>query len=196
MPSTKTPKFRQARPAREAVPPLPPLAQLDKTHRKILQMLGTMYALLSHLDELGLDASASQQAEKICTFFANTGRKHHADEEALVFPALLRAGNADLTQQVLRLQQDHGWLEEDWMELEPQLQSVVHGYTTYDLDSLRQAVSIFTTLYYEHIALEDSMIYPLARRQLEADAASRAQRIAAVAKEAANDDAKDADAAT
>jgi hemerythrin-like domain-containing protein len=76
---------------------------------------------------------------------------------------------------VRRLQQDHGWLEEDWLELAPQLEAVANGYNWYDLAMLQHALPIFTELYREHIALEESLIYPEAkrRRAAEQDAARR-----------------------
>jgi hemerythrin-like domain-containing protein len=79
-------------------------------------------------------------------------------------------------QAVQRLQQDHGWLEEDWLELEPQIDAIALGYDWYDLPTLRAALPIFTALYQEHIALEESMIYPEAKRRqaaLEAGAQAR-----------------------
>jgi hemerythrin-like domain-containing protein len=84
----------------------------------------------------------------------------------------------ELTQHVLRLQQDHGWLEEDWLELAPHLQAVAEGYSWYELDTLRHSVGVFTALYHDHIALEESLIYPEAKRRLDAEAASRDQRVA------------------
>jgi hemerythrin-like domain-containing protein len=65
---------------------------------------------------------------------------------------------------VRRLQQDHGWLEEDWLELQPQLRAVVEGYAWYDLEFLRAAVPVFTELYRDHIALEENIVYPESRR--------------------------------
>ena len=134
--------------------------------------------LLEHLAEHGVDARARQEARRICKFFAAQARQHHADEETLVFPALVRKGDPELVQHVLRLQQDHGWLEEDWLELSPQLQAVAEGYSWYELDGLRHGVGVFTALYHEHIALEESLIYPEAkRRQQVAQAANSARTV-------------------
>lgn len=169
---------RAARASRSAAPDLPPMASLDRTHHKMLGVLTELLQLVDHLAAEGVDAHARQQAAAICRFFAGHAREHHAQEEALVFPPLVRSGDAALIQHVLRLQQDHGWLEEDWLELEPQLQAVARGYSWYELDSLRHAVAVFTTLYRDHIALEESMIYPEARRQMAAEANSRDQRLA------------------
>lgn len=167
---------RDARPARPAVPSLPPLAALDDTHRQMVQVLEDLKALVDHLAAHGVDARARAGARAVCAFFSQHARQHHADEELLVFPALIRRNDPALTQHVLRLQQDHGWLEEDWLELEPQLQAVAEGYSWYEIDGLRHGVGIFATLYLEHIGLEESLIYPEARRQLATEAAADQRR--------------------
>ncbi|MDT7834678.1 hemerythrin domain-containing protein [Aquabacterium sp. OR-4] len=169
---------RAARPSRSAPPPLPPLEALDRTHHSMMGVLNDLRHLVEHLEHHGVDAAARQSAKAVCAFFSGHARQHHADEEALIFPPLLRKNDPVLTQHVLRLQQDHGWLEEDWLELAPQLQAVAEGYSWYELEALRHGVGVFTTLYHEHIALEESLIYPEARRQMAAEAASRDQRIA------------------
>jgi hemerythrin-like domain-containing protein len=61
------------------------------------------------------------------------------------------------------------------------LQAVAQGYSWYDIDSLRHAVAVFTTLYHDHIALEESLIYPEAKAHMAAEAVSQAQRVAASA---------------
>ena len=81
---------------------------------------------------------------------------------------------------MLRLQQDHGWLEEDWLELEPQLEAVANGYSWYDIDTLRAALPIFEQLYRDHIALEESLIYPEARRRQAVEDRAVAERSAAL----------------
>jgi hemerythrin-like domain-containing protein len=167
------------RPARSAAPALQPLDKLDRTHRKMVEVLVNLTALVDHLQDHGVDDAARQSAKAICKFFSDNARQHHADEETLVFPALIRKGDKVLIQHVLRLQQDHGWLEEDWLELAPQLQAVAQGYSWYELDSLRHAVGVFATLYHEHIALEESLVYPEARARMAEEAASHGQRVAA-----------------
>jgi len=167
---------RPARPPRAAAPPLPEFEVLDRTHREALQMLEAFDQLLAHVDENGPDAVANANAQKIMGFFAGPGRQHHADEEALVFPPLLASGDTELVQHVRRLQQDHGWIEEDWLELAPQIEAIANGYNWYDLTMLRHALPVFTALYEEHIALEESLIYPEARRRREAEKAAAMER--------------------
>ncbi len=174
-----TPSVRAPRAARAAVPALPPLEALDRTHHRMVVVLSELQQLVDRLAAEGPGPALRRSAKAICQFFDSQARQHHADEEALVFPALVRKGDKALIQHVLRLQQDHGWLEEDWLELAPQLQAVAQGYSWYEIDSLRHAVGVFSTLYHEHIALEESLIYPEARAHLAAEAASREQRLAA-----------------
>ena len=112
-----------------------------------------------------MDDSARKTATEICDFFDRTARAHHEAEDKLVFPRLLSSGDAALVQHVQRLQQDHGWLEEDWRELRPQLSTLAGGYNGYDLDFLRAAIPIFTDLYRDHIALEETIVYPESRRR-------------------------------
>jgi len=157
MPSSKN------RPDRSAAPPLPTFESLDQTHHQMMQTLGQLAQLVEHLASTGVDTRARTLAREICVFFDGSARDHHAAEEQLVFPNLLASGDAELVQHVLRLQQDHGWLEEDWLELGPHLQAVAQGQTWYDLDVLRSAIPVFTELYRDHIALEETVVYPASR---------------------------------
>ena len=163
-----TPQARQPRAARPAAPALPALEALDRTHHQMLVVLAELQQLIDRLETDGMEPGNRRSAQAICRFFDETARKHHADEETLVFPALVRKGDKALIQHVLRLQQDHGWLEEDWLELAPQIESIAQGYNWYDLAMLRGALPIFTALYHEHIALEESLIYPEAKRRQQA----------------------------
>jgi hemerythrin-like domain-containing protein len=70
-------------------------------------------------------------------------------------------------QAVLRLQQDHDWLEEDWMALSPHLAAIAAGQSWWEVESLRDGVSVFSALLRDHIALEESLIYPQARQRLQ-----------------------------
>lgn len=168
---------RAERPARPAVVPPDHFQVLDQTHREVMAQIERLGELIDHLDQQGVDQRARDLARTICNFFNDHARQHHADEETRVFPGLLATGSAELVQHVRRLQQDHGWLEEDWLELAPPLEAIANGYTWYDLDMLRHALPVFTELYRDHITLEESLIYPEAkRRQAAQDAGERERR--------------------
>ena len=153
----------KSRPARPAAPPLPSFESLDRTHHQVMQTLGQLVQLIEYLDATGIDDRARLLAKEICAFFDGTAREHHAAEEQLVFPSLLTSGDAELIQHVQRLQQDHGWLEEDWLELGPHLEAIAEGQNWYDLDVMRSAIPVFTNLYRDHIALEETIVYPASR---------------------------------
>jgi hemerythrin-like domain-containing protein len=148
-----------------ARPSLPAFDALDSEHRAVLEALGQLRRLIDALDREGITDETRQAARQISRFFSENAREHHAAEERLVFPTLLKSTNAELVRNVVRLQQDHGWLEEDWLELQPQLEAIANGYNWYDLEMLRHALPVFEQLYRDHIALEESMIYPEARRR-------------------------------
>jgi hemerythrin-like domain-containing protein len=138
---------------------------LDATHREVMRTLERLQELVDELDAQGVNEHTRAIAAGICEFFDGSARAHHAAEEQVVFPNLLSSGDATLVQHVLRLQQDHGWLEEDWLELQPQLRAVVEGFAWYDPDFLRAAIPVFTELYRDHIALEETIVYPESRRR-------------------------------
>lgn len=169
VPPTRNAKpARPLRPLHESASALPEFESLDRDHRAAMAMLDAFDRLLSHLDDRGLDEVARASAREILAFFSGPARYHHAEEEARVFPGLLASGNAELVQHVHRLQQDHGWLEEDWRELAPQIEAIADGFNWYDLTMLRHALPVFTALYHEHIAVEENVVYPAARRQRQA----------------------------
>jgi hypothetical protein len=158
-------KTRVPRPIRPAAPPLPAFDALDQTHRQMVEQLAALDELMTHLNEKGQDDITRDSARSICAFFENTARAHHADEERIVFPGLLASGDAELIALVQRLQQDHGWLEEDWIELALQLQAVAQGYSWYDLDSfLRRSTTTISDLRNRSFIRRQSATPPRRRR--------------------------------
>ena len=142
---------------------------LDLCHRHTLFALGKLAALVARLkDSRGSDPVARVLATEIVLFFSTTAREHHEDEERHVFPSLLSGADPAIAQAVLRLQQDHHWLHIDWMELSPQLEAVAAGQTGYDIAALAEGAQVFIALSHDHIALEESCIYPQARARLRA----------------------------
>ncbi len=150
--------------------PADELQLLDACHVQTLFALGKLSALVARLghDRDTPDEHARRLAREAGAFFSSTSRKHHEDEERLVFPPLLDSGDALLVQSVQRLQQDHAWLEEDWLELAPQVDAIAYGQNWYDLDLLREGTLVFAELLRDHMALEESLIYPEARLRLAA----------------------------
>jgi Hemerythrin HHE cation binding domain len=140
---------------------------LDTAHAAAGAMLRQFRQLVEALASCGVDGNSQRLAREVMHFFSGPGRHHHEDEERLVFPTLLGSDDPALIAQVRRLQQDHHWLEQDWRELEPHVHAVAEGYNGYDLPFLEAALPVFEALYQDHIALEESEVYPAARRFLQ-----------------------------
>jgi hemerythrin-like domain-containing protein len=147
----------------------------DACHQQMLVHLSMLLELAQHIDQVGIDTDAQRQAGVIERFFSGTSRQHHADEEKNIFPPLLAGTDAELISLVQVLQQDHCWIEDDWLELAPQLRAIESGNNWIDSAEFQHKVEIFLALTRGHIELEEKMIYPQARA-LKARSASRTAR--------------------
>jgi hemerythrin-like domain-containing protein len=141
---------------------------LDECHRDTLVALDTLRDLVARLPSEGDSERVRAMAAEVVRFFSTTARQHHEDEERHVFPKALAGSDAEIVQAVLRLQQDHSWLEEDWLELSPHLNALAAGHSLWDQDFLRDGTEVFVALSHDHMALEESCVYPQARARLQA----------------------------
>ncbi|MCW2310914.1 hemerythrin domain-containing protein [Rhodoferax antarcticus] len=159
--------------------PLPDRFQaLDACHQQIHEHLAELTDVLEKL-QMGADESQyRQQMREIEAFFSGTAHQHHADEEKNIFPKLLASDNAELVQAVKTLQQDHGWIEQNWLELAPMLRAIANGEDWVDMAELQHSVEVFLALLHDHILLEETLIYPEAKGQFAQELAARKQRIA------------------
>lgn len=151
-----------------ALAKLQPFDLLDSCHQQVAITLNKLGQLLDHVETHGVDPQAQAWAREVFTFFMDTAREHHRDEERHIFPAMLSSGEAPLMDAAMRLQQDHGWIEEDWLELAPHIESIAAGYNWFNLEQLRLAVPVFQALYQDHMALEESLAYPEAMARMAA----------------------------
>lgn len=150
---------------------------LDACHQQILQHLTLLTELAQYIEAQGVDARAQQQAGAVEAFFSGTSRQHHLDEEKTVFPPLLVGANAELVALVRVLQQDHGWIEENWLELAPQLRAMASGNAWVDAAEFQHNAEVFLTLCRSHIELEEKMIYPEAKAFRARSVANRLARV-------------------
>jgi len=150
---------------------------LDACHRQIHSHLASLTALVRQLDASDADEASREQARTIEAFFSGSSRQHHADEERDVFPPLLASPDEALVRAVRSLQQDHGWIEENWLELSPQLRAIADGHGGFDWAEFAHAAEVFLTLCEEHIALEESLIYPASKAQWAQQVAARERRL-------------------
>lgn len=139
---------------------------LDATHIRVGEHLQVLRQLVDRIATDGLDHASQERAKEVLDFFANDARQHHLDEEKHVFPALLASPDAEVVHAAKRLTQDHGWLEENWLAIEPSLSAAADGNTWFDVTELNHALDVFEALYQEHIELEETLAYPAARKRL------------------------------
>ena len=121
-------------------------AALDECHRQTLAAIAKLDLLVDRLEGNAPDPATRALAAEVVRHFSTTARQHHIDEERHVFPALAASGDAAMQQTVLELQQDHHWLEEDWMTLLPALDAISCGQSWYDVETLREGSAIFAEL--------------------------------------------------
>jgi hemerythrin-like domain-containing protein len=136
---------------------------LDTGHQQMLEHLQALSALAQHIETQGIDADAQQQADQIETLFSGTSRAHHAQEEEVVFPLILAGKDEALKATVKALQQDHGWIEENWIELSPKLRAIASGNSWFEPAELVSQVAIFVALVQNHIEQEEATVYPAAK---------------------------------
>lgn len=173
MPNTMSVNTSQGNPM-SAIQEPPGFEALDACHRQIQLHLADLTALALHVQSSGADADVEKRAGVIERFFSDTSRQHHAEEERAVFPPLLASSDADLVTAVKVLQQDHGWIEENWIELAPQLRALATGGHWVDPAEFQHAVDVFVGLCTGHIALEESLIYPESKARWAKVVAGRA----------------------
>jgi hemerythrin-like domain-containing protein len=150
---------------------------LDECHLQIQSHLVELQRMALHMETAGLNEADRKLAGEIEGFFSTSSREHHEQEEKHVFPPLLAAGTEEMKAAVRSLQQDHGFIEENWIELGPQLRGIAEGNDWFDTAEFQHNVSLFLELLNGHIALEESMIYPESKA-IWADAlAKRASRV-------------------
>jgi hemerythrin-like domain-containing protein len=150
---------------------------LDQCHQQIHEHLDQLSDLLGRLETYSDSAHCRQKAKTIEAFFSETARGHHAEEERNIFPNLLLSDNAELVQAVMTLKQDHGWIEQNWLELAPMLRAIAQGEDWVDMAELTHNVEVFLALCHDHIVLEETLIYPEAKSRLAQEMASRAARL-------------------
>lgn len=154
-----------------------PFKALDTCHRQIQQHLQDLQRMARHMETAGLDDADRKLAGEIQAFFSSTSREHHELEEKQVFPPLLASGDEALKEAVRSLQQDHGFIEENWIELGPQLRGIAEGNDWFDVAEFQHNVALYLELMEGHIALEESLIYPESKMMWAEAIARRLPRV-------------------
>ena len=149
---------------------------LDQTHRRMQLELGRMLEVVDAFVDDRLTPHDAEQLARTVQWFDTVARQHHLDEERHVFPALLDSPDDHVVEVTRRLRQDHGWIEQNWLEMGPQLAAVAGGNHWVDPGPLREMVQLFSQLCLDHMMLEESQAYPQARAHIPAPVLAQADR--------------------
>lgn len=140
--------------------PVAVMELFDTSHQQIAAMLARLSQLSLDLAEQGTTLPLRQEARAVRDWLAKEAREHHLDEERHIFPPLMASGDEELMHVTRLLVQDHGWLEENWLSIQPELTAAVEGFTTFNAESLKETTRLFCQLYADHMLLEESVAYP------------------------------------
>ncbi|HPK33170.1 hemerythrin domain-containing protein [Ottowia sp.] len=149
---------------------------LDETHQRLQLELIHLNRVVEAFAEDQMEPHDREQLARTIEWFDTVARQHHLDEEKHVFPPLLASSDAHVVEVTERLRQDHGWIEQNWLELGPHLSAVVNGNHWIEPELVQQMVQVFSQLCLDHLMLEESLAYPEARAQIDADALTKADQ--------------------
>jgi len=87
-----------------------------------------------------------------------------------VFPTLLACDDDEVRHAAEILCEDHAWIELSWLDIESELVNVANGHPVADAEALAIAAHALASILHEHMALEESLLYPELRGRLKAAA--------------------------
>lgn len=149
-----------------------PFAILEACHARIDRFLRTLARLPAHVARHGVDDEAREAIGRIRRYFDEAGPNHHADEEVDLFPvaraAALAGGDAASLAAIDALERDHRAMEAAWAALRAHLDALAGQGGQVDAARVRG----FESLYRDHIAREEGVVFAGAKTRL--DPATRA----------------------
>jgi hemerythrin-like domain-containing protein len=150
-----------------------PLGMLSDCHRRIEHFLGTLVAIVREAGGGPLTSSQHTQLEAAMVYFATAAPRHTADEEESLFPRLrdcTEPGAASCLQLVERLQREHRTADENHHAVDALVRRwLIDGsLASPDADELCARLFGLQRMYESHIAAEDGILFPAAKRSLSA----------------------------
>ena len=143
-----------------------PTGLLSDCHRRIQMFLGALQSIAPRLAD-SPTAELRNGLETALAYFRNAALKHNADEEESLFPRLRRIADPR-AQAVLgklaTLEDEHRWAA----PLHDEVDRLGSKYLSSgplaaaEVDAFRSMVEGLVSMYREHIALEDEVVFPCA----------------------------------
>lgn len=142
-----------------------PFEMLAACHDRVRQSLALLARLLAHWQMHGADTAARSAAADVWRYFEIAAPQHHLDEERHVVPRLQASTDPALQAAAARLLADHGLFQGLWLRLGPALQALRDGAEPAPgwMDDARAFIDRHQGPD-GHLALEDGLVFPAARR--------------------------------
>ncbi len=148
-----------------------PLEMLHACHDRVRRSLDLLVRVCERLEAGHIDAAVHEAAADVVRYFDKAAPHHHEDEEQHIFPRVLSlAQDAAVRAAVLRLQEDHLAMEQQWSRLRTPLAALARGHAdAFGAEQLESA-RLFASLYTSHMVLEDDIVFPAAVVLMDEDA--------------------------
>jgi hemerythrin-like domain-containing protein len=150
-----------------------PIGMLSDCHRRIERFLQTLIALAHEAQGQSLRSEQRSALETSLRYFREAAPKHTADEEESLFPRLRRLNSPEALSALARvdvLEQDHQRAERSHFEIERLGQEWLSRGQLEARHSarLQELLDGLSRLYQRHIRIEDTELFPSAKRLLSA----------------------------
>lgn len=142
-----------------------PLALLRVCHTEILDHCDLLEQLVTKVKARENEAEIRDTARKIITYFSNSARLHHQDEEDDLFPLLARQ-SLKLADLIHALRQEHKQLDILWAALEDSLKQITR---LEDLEPFVASATRFCELNRQHVIRENMEFLPVAASSLSSE---------------------------
>lgn len=152
-----------------------PLELLSDCHRRVEKFLAVISAVA--IEDRGGELTEERRAalETALRYFTNGAPLHTQDEEASLFPRMRAAGGVEVAAALARLdglEADHRAAEPLHAEVDRLGRQWLNEGTLSPENTGRliEAITHLRSMYQSHIALEDTVVFPLAGRVLDDEA--------------------------
>ncbi len=144
-----------------------PIEMLKREHEIIIRLIDGLGRVRNALErDETVPPKVLYQAVAFMHDFAD--RRHHAKEEDMLFPAMVRAGVPDQGGPIAVMKAEHDQGRAAVMALERATDAYVERGPA-EHDAIISAIANITTLYTDHIFKEDNILYPMAESALSTD---------------------------
>jgi hemerythrin-like domain-containing protein len=147
-----------------------PIGVLEDCHKRILHFIKTVCALAESASA-PLSSAERDSLERSLRYFREAAPRHNADEEESLFPVMRRHADAqrsEMSARLASLANDHRWAEELHCEMDAiGCRWLAAGaLRPNDRARLRSLAHSLSRFYAQHIAVEETELFPAARRML------------------------------